>query len=185
MAAAADTSDLAGQLTALRLRMGLSAPSSNFPIENFESLQQAKKRLTTLVTESADTRKRQRKTLSYCQPYPKKAEQIMTEIKTLENLEFKISNLLGFLDSNLTEKTFTPEIARLVSELYNKFNYAVCEASGPEAVRIKESVARMVEATAGQPAYMKSYMWGDDIFDDDMSELGCSMSDCDLSDNDL
>lgn len=103
----------------------------------------------------------------------------MKEIKALENLEHKIGILQCFLDSNLTEKTFSKEIAILVSELYNKFNYAVCEASGPEAVRIKESVARMVEATAGQPAWHQRSCSGDDIFDDDMSEFDCSLSEDD------
>ena len=184
MEASTTESDLVKQLSELIKKMRLSDPSYNFPTENFESLQQAKKRLNELVEESLERRKSQTKMLRFYMAYPEKAEQVMTEIRTLENLEHKIGILQGFLDSNLTEKTFSKEIAKLVSELYNKYNYAVCEASGPEAVRIKESVARMVEATAGQPAWMQRFMWGDDILDDMMEEHGCSLSDGDLSEDD-
>jgi hypothetical protein len=177
--------DLSSQLKELKRKMNLSAPSSNFPTEDFESLQQAKRRLAALVNESAERRKSQIKMLRFYMAYPEKGEQLMTENNALENLEHKIGILQCFLDSNLTEKTFSKEIAILVSELYNQLNYAVCEASGPEAVNIKVSFARMVEATAGQSACVQRFCLGDDIFDDDMSELGCSLSDGYPSDDDL
>ena len=170
MEASTTESDLVKQLSELIKKMRLSSPSYNFPTENFESLQQAKKRLNELVEESLERRKSQTKMLRFYMAYPEKAEQVMTEINALENLEHKIGILQCFLDSNLTEKTFSKEIAILVSELYNKFNYAVCEASGPEAVHIKVSVARMVEATAGLSACEQRFCLGDDIFDDDLSE---------------
>jgi hypothetical protein len=184
MAAAAAIYDLASQLTALRQRMGLSPPSDNFPIEKLESLQHAKRRFAALVAESTQTRKSLLRMLELFMAYPKKADQVMTEIRTLENLEFQINIVQGFLDSKLTEETFSKEICILVSELYNKFNYAVCAASGPEAIHIKVSVARMAEATKSMPEHQQRFCWGDDILDDMMSEHGCSMSDCDLSDGD-
>jgi hypothetical protein len=160
MEASTATPDSVKQLSELIKKMRLSDPSYNFPTENFESLQQAKKRLNELVEESLERRKSQTKMLRFYMAYPEKAEQVMTEIRALENLEHKIGILQCFLDSNLTEKTFSKEIAILVSELHYKFNYAVCEASGPEAVHIKVSVARMVEATAGLSACEQRFCLG-------------------------
>jgi hypothetical protein len=162
-ATAAAISDLPSQLTALGLRMALSPPSYNFPIEKLESLQHTKRRFAALVAESTERRESPLVMLELCQAYPQKAEEVMTEIRTLENFEFQINIMLGFLDRNLTEGTFSKAIAKLVSDLYNKFNYTVCAASGPEAIHIKESVARMAEATKSMPGQMQSYCWGDDI----------------------
>ena len=91
-------------------------------------------------------------------------EKIIQVLNNLENLEFHITNLRYFIEKI---SDFTPESAKQVSELYNRLNYAVYDACGPEELHIIKSYAAMAVATSGMSYNDQRFCWGDDIGDDD------------------
>jgi len=100
-----------------------------------------------------------------------RCEQIVEEIRTLENHQFKIGIFNDFFDHSITKKNFSKDIQRLVSELYNKLNYAVCASSGPDCLDIYEKIAKMAAATAHLHPYTQRECMGLDLAYDSDDDL--------------
>jgi flagellin-specific chaperone FliS len=138
-----------------------------FPLEKFETIAEAMALLDELCKRSVERRRDKCILLEKVLHNEKFCEQIIKVLEKLENLEFHITNLRCLLEKI---STFTPESAKQVSELYNRLNYAVYDASGPEEVHIIKSVTTMAEATRNMSYHMRRHCQGDDIFDDMMDE---------------
>lgn len=132
-----------------------------FPCEEIETKAEAMEKLDELCKRSEGRRSDKFKMLEKVQHDEKFCEKIIQVLKKLEELEFHIDTL-----SCLIEKisAFTPESAKQVSELYNRLNYAVYDACGPEDLHIVKSHAAMAKATENMSYYMQRHCWGDDMF---------------------
>jgi hypothetical protein len=154
-----------------------------FPLKEFETPAEAMASLNELCDRIIVRRRDKSRMLGMVLHDDKLCDHIMKVLKNLENLEFYTNNVKVFLEK-ITEKTFTEESAKQISELYNRLNYAIYAACGPEEVHMIKSVTAMAEATRGMSYHMQRYCWGDDMLDDMMSEHGCSLSDYNSSDDD-
>ncbi len=157
-----------GLLTDLISRMPLEHPRESFPMETFNCYAEGKERIDALSKMCDNRLSSLRQSLQfYSHPG---SEQIVEEIRTLENHQFKIGIFQNFFDHSLTKKNFCKDIKRLVSELYNKLNYAVCASSGHDCLDIYEKIAKMAAATAHLPPHTQRECMGLDLefdFDDD------------------
>lgn len=138
-----------------------------FPLEKFETIAEAMALLDELCKRSVERRRDKCILLEKVLHNEKFCEQIMKVLEKLENLEFHITNLRCLLEKI---STFTPESAKQVSELYNRLNYAVYAACGPEEVHIIKSQAAMTDATRDMSYHMRRHCRGDDILGDMMDE---------------
>lgn len=142
---------------------------SGFPLEKFKTITEAMASLDELCKRIITRRRDKSRMLGMVMHDEKLCEHIMKVLKNLENLEFYVNNVKGFLEKT-TEKTFTPESAKQVSELYNRLNYAVYDACGSEEVHMIKSVTAMTEATRHMSYHDRRHCRGDDILDDMMDE---------------
>lgn len=135
---------------------------SGFPLKNFETIAEAIASLGEISDRNAERRRDKSNMLEMVLHDDEFCEKIITALNKLENLEFHITNLRCFLEK-ITEKTFTEECAKQISEFYNRLNYAVYDACGPEELHIIKSYAAMAEATSGMSYHDQRFCWGDDI----------------------
>jgi hypothetical protein len=154
----------------------------NFPLKEFETITEAMASLNELSERIIARKIDKSRMLKMVMHDEKFCENILQILRKLEELEFYINNFMGFLEKT-TEKTLTEESAKQVSELYNRLNYAIYAACGPEEVHMIKSATAMAEATRGMSYQMQDYCWGNDILDDMMLEHGCSLSDDNSSDD--
>jgi hypothetical protein len=131
-------------------------------METFNDYAEGKERIDALSQMCVNRLSSLRQSLVFLS-HPERYEQIVEEIHTLENHQFKISIFNDFFDHSLTKENFSKDIKKLVSELYNKLNYAVCAVSGKEALRIYESRKRMEAVTEWMDPHMRAYCLGDDL----------------------
>jgi hypothetical protein len=118
------------------------------------------KKLDELHKRSEERRRGKCKMLEMVLHDAKFCEKIIQVLNNLEKLEFHITNLRCFIEKI---SDFTPESAKQVSELYNRLNYAVYDACGPEELHIIKSYAAMAEATNRMSYHDQRFCWGDDI----------------------
>ncbi len=153
-----------------RFRAGLlryEYEAHGFPCEEIETIAEAMKKLDELHKRSEGRRRDKCKMLVNVQHNQESCEKIFQVLKKLEELEFHITNLRWLIEKI---SAFTPESAKQVSELYNRLNYAVYDACGPEEIHIVKSQAAMAKATENMSYHMRRHCWGDDILDDMMDE---------------
>ena len=131
-----------------------------FPCEEIETTAEAMGKLDELRKRSKGRREDKCKMLEMVLHNEESCKKIMHALKKLEELEFHIDNLRCFIEKI---SDFTPESAKQVSELYNRLNYAVYDACGPEELHIIKSYAAMAEATSGMSYHDQRFCWGDDI----------------------
>jgi len=165
------TNQLVFEMKAMIEAMNLDEGTEKFPKKSLSSLRQLTAEIDKLVSLCDERKESSEEMLELYISYPSKLEEVLKEISSLENIHHKISCLKSFIQEQMVDdKSYTKDMMKVSSELYNKLHYAVWAASGKEAVRIMEKTAEMYERTKDMSEQKASYCFGDDLFNQSDSD---------------